>query len=233
MRLLLIRHGQTPSNVTHQLDTAHPGAGLSELGLRQAAAVPGALEQESIGVIYASTLRRTQQTARPLAHLRGLPIVVHDGLREIAAGDLEMRSDRSAIETYIEVVFGWDTEPERRMPGGESGREVMERFDSAITEAVSHPAVAGGAAAAVFAHGAVIRVWTAARATNVDMGYAADHWLPNTAMVTLEGDPQSGWTLVDWTEHALGGPELSDPAHTGPAGEPEELTDADDVMTAR
>ena len=28
MRLLLIRHGQTPGNVLGQLDTAHPGPGL-------------------------------------------------------------------------------------------------------------------------------------------------------------------------------------------------------------
>ena len=31
MRLLLIRHGQTPSNVDYLLDTAVPGAGLTAL----------------------------------------------------------------------------------------------------------------------------------------------------------------------------------------------------------
>jgi broad specificity phosphatase PhoE len=32
MRLLLIRHAQTTSNVLHLLDTAEPGAALTEVG---------------------------------------------------------------------------------------------------------------------------------------------------------------------------------------------------------
>ena len=40
MRLLLVRHGQTPSNVAGLLDTALPGPGLTALGTRQAAAIP-------------------------------------------------------------------------------------------------------------------------------------------------------------------------------------------------
>ncbi|BCW50626.1 hypothetical protein StoSoilB13_29680 (plasmid) [Arthrobacter sp. StoSoilB13] len=48
MKLLLIRHGQTPGNVAGQLDTAFPGPGLTELGERQAAALPEALADESI-----------------------------------------------------------------------------------------------------------------------------------------------------------------------------------------
>ena len=45
MRLLLIRHGQTPSNLKFLLDTAVPGAALTELGERQAAALPEALAE--------------------------------------------------------------------------------------------------------------------------------------------------------------------------------------------
>jgi broad specificity phosphatase PhoE len=65
MHLLLLRHGQTGSNVIGALDTAVPGAPLTELGERQAAAVPGALQP--IDSITVSTLLRTQQTAAPLA----------------------------------------------------------------------------------------------------------------------------------------------------------------------
>ena len=46
MRLLLIRHGQTPSNVLGALDTLVPGPGLTPLGLEQAAAIPDALAGE-------------------------------------------------------------------------------------------------------------------------------------------------------------------------------------------
>src|SRR3954449_4252924 len=87
MRLLLIRHGQTPANVRGELDTAAPGPALTELGREQAAAVPEALASERIDGIYASRLVRTQQTAAPLARVRGeMHRVVLPGIHEIEAG---------------------------------------------------------------------------------------------------------------------------------------------------
>src|ERR1700712_5377095 len=79
MRLLLIRHGQTPANVLGQLNTRKPGPGLTTIGAKQAAAVPGALQGDQIGAIFASTLIRTQLTAGPLSEELGLPVTVLDG----------------------------------------------------------------------------------------------------------------------------------------------------------
>ena len=92
VRLLLIRHGQTTSNVLHLLDTAEPGAALTHLGMQQADGLVGALSDESIDVLMASTLLRAQQTAIPPALARALPLGIRDGIREIGAGELEMRS---------------------------------------------------------------------------------------------------------------------------------------------
>lgn len=222
MRLLLIRHGQTSSNIGHKLDTAEPGADLSELGRRQAAAIPQALAGENIGAIYASTLVRSQQTAAPLAAALGLDVQIRPGIREIAAGELEMRSDEESIQRYVDVVFGWPGDLESRVPGGESGTEVLARYDDAVAEA----ARSGVDTVAFVSHGAVIRVWVGIRSSNVDPAYTMEHWLMNTAMVALEGSPEDGWTVVQWTEYPLGGPELADPTHTGPAGEPEQVHQA-------
>lgn len=222
MRLLLIRHGQTPSNIGHRLDTAEPGAGLSELGRRQAAAIPQALAGEAIGAIYASTLVRSQQTAAPLAEALGLEVATRSGIREIAAGELEMRSDEESIQRYVDVVFSWPADLDSRVPGGESGTEVLARYDEVVAEA----ARSGLGTVAFVSHGAVIRVWVGIRSTNVDSAFAMEHWLMNTAMVALEGSPEDGWTVVQWTEYPLGGPELADPTHTGPAGEPEQVHQA-------
>ncbi len=63
MRLLLVRHGETPSNVHHLLDTAVPGPALTELGEAQAAALPEALAGEVIEAVYASPLLRARLTA--------------------------------------------------------------------------------------------------------------------------------------------------------------------------
>src|SRR5665647_485910 len=135
MRLILIRHGQTTSNVGGLLDTAEPGAGLTGLGFVQAAALPDALGGESIEVLYASTLVRARQTAAPLAASLGLDVRVRDGLREVRAGTLEMRGDAAAVHLYRDTTFAWSAgDVDVRMPGAESGAEVYARYDAVIDE---------------------------------------------------------------------------------------------------
>jgi len=194
MRLFLIRHGQTPANVLGQLDTAHPGPGLTDLGMRQAALIPQLLHSQMIDVIFASTLLRTQLTAQPLAADRGLEVRVADGLHEIEAGSLEGLSDRASVRAYMETVFAWGAgAPGARMPGATSGHAFFSRFDAAIAVAA-----AGADTAAVFSHGAAIRVWTAARARNVPPIFAGTNDLVNAGVVELTGSPVAGWTLVSW-----------------------------------
>jgi probable phosphoglycerate mutase len=216
MRLLLIRHGQTSSNVLGALDTLVPGPGLTVLGLEQAAAIPRALAEEKIGALYASVQTRAQLTASPLAKALGLDVVVREGLREISAGDLEMNSDRESIDLYHEVSFGWSAgNLERRMPGAENGWEVFGRFDDVIREI----AQTGLETVACVAHGQVIRSWVAARAGNLDVDFAASHLLHNTGVVALEGSPDD-WTALTWTGIAIGGEAVDEGAATGPGGEP-------------
>jgi len=200
MRLILIRHGQTPSNVGGLLDTDEPGAGLTGLGLGQAAALPETLGDELIEVLYASTLLRTQQTAAPLAAARGLEVRVRGGLREVRAGSLEMSGEVAAVRLYSDTTFAWSAgNVDLRMPGGESGAEVYARYDAVIDEI----ALSGVGTAAVVSHGAVIRSWAAARAHNITTGFAAQTWLTNTGVVLLEGSPRDGWNALAWDDHTL------------------------------
>jgi len=210
MRLLLIRHGQTPSNVGNHLDTARPGAGLTALGLEQAAALPRLLADEPIGALYASTLVRTQLTGQPLAEERGLEIAVRDGIREIEAGSLEMADDVLSIRRYMTTVIAWSSgRLATRMPGVESdGRDFLDRFDAVVAEAVETGAAAGGSvpgAVALVSHGAAIRTWCAQRAENLDGDFAARHEMPNTGVVVLEGEPGGGWKALSWAGTPLGG----------------------------
>jgi broad specificity phosphatase PhoE len=215
MRLLLIRHGQTPANVLGQLDTAHPGPGLTDLGARQAAVIPEALRFDAIDTVFASTLQRTQLTAEPLAVDRGLDIRVLDGLHEIEAGTLEGRSDQASVRRYMETVFAWGSgDLEVQMPGGPDGTAFFDRFDADIAVAA-----ASGHTAAVFSHGAAIRVWAAARATNVPPMFAGLHDLDNTGVVELSGSPEDGWTLLSWAGVPLGGMPLADADAIDPTGE--------------
>lgn len=208
MRLILIRHGQTPNNVRGALDTAFPGAGLTSLGRAQADAVPGALADEDVSAVYASRLVRTQLTGDPLGRERGHEVHVRPGLEEISAGGLEMRSDAEAIEAYHHRLSAWmHRELDHPMPDGPTGRDFLERYDGAVR------AIAEGHGredtVAVFSHGAAIRVYTTIVA-GITGEEAATMRIKNTGMALLEGHPDSGWQLVRWSSNPLGGPDLAD-----------------------
>lgn len=213
MRLLLIRHAQTPSNVKHLLDTGEPGPGLTPLGDSQAAALPQALADDDIEVLFTSSLIRTQLTAAPLAEARDLPLRIRQGIRELVAGDLEMRGDDEAAQTYLKTAFAWSAgDRELRMPGGESGAEALDRFDAVVEEAYR----TGAGTAALVSHGAAIRMWVAARARNIDVGFAAAHALANTGVVALDGSPQEGWTVRTWEGAVV---DTGDEQDQGPAAD--------------
>ena len=198
MRLLLIRHAETTANAERLLDTAPPGTDLSERGRIQAEELVEALAEVPLDAIYVSDLVRTQQTAAPLAAERGLPPLVRPGVREIQAGEYEMAPDDGSWGAYLAVLYRWaDGEPDTRVPGGESGTEVLARFDAVVAEAANHEA------AAIVSHGAMIRAWTGARAANVDRAFVADARLHNTAVIVLDGSPDSGWRVETWANEPV------------------------------
>ena len=198
MRLLLIRHAETTANAERLLDMAPPGTDLSERGRVQAEQLVEALADVPVDAIYVSDLVRTQQTAAPLAAERGLPPLVRPGVREIQAGEYEMAPDDGSWGAYLAVLYRWaDGEPDTRVPGGESGTEVLARFDAVVAEAANHEA------AAIVSHGAMIRAWTGARAANVDRAFVADTRLHNTAVIVLDGSPDSGWRVETWANEPV------------------------------
>ncbi len=219
MKLILIRHGQTPGNVLGQLDTAHPGPGLTELGERQAEAMARSLANEPISALFASTLLRTQITAAPLARVHNLKVEVLGGLHEIEAGSLEKLTDHEAHERYMTTVFAWAAgDLDRRMPAGPDGHEFFERYDADIATIAAGAGSGEDGVVAVVSHGAAIRTWAGRRAGDADHEFAARHVLANTGIVALEGDPGQGWKLIHWDGSPVGGLALADPTAGDPTG---------------
>ncbi|WP_374970774.1 histidine phosphatase family protein [Terrabacter sp. BE26] len=195
MRLFLVRHGQTHANVARQLDTAAPGLDLTDEGQAQAEALAERLGGEDLGAIYTSDLVRTQQTARPLAELLGLEMVVLPGLREIQAGDYEMSTD---WQPYIDAVARWRDEPHHEIPGGDTGVGFLLRYEEAIAQIASD----GHESAVAVSHGAAMRVWC-----SVSLGLPPEFFdtrrVDNTHVVTMEGDPGRGWRLLAWGDEPV------------------------------
>ena len=156
--------------------------------------------------IYASPLIRTQLTAEPLASSLGLQTLVLPGLEEISAGNLELLSDLASVEAYRACLLGWmEGDLDRRIPGGTTGHEFVERFDHAIGRIARDHGPEDSVA--VFSHGAAIRVYTAHSTKKAPAGMRR-LTIHNTGMSVLSGGPDGQWSLDTWCSDPVGGPVL-------------------------
>ena len=133
-RLILVRHGQSEAN--RQVWWAgHTDAPLTELGRAQAAAAARYLStREHIDSVYASSLSRAMETARPTAEAFHLPIIPEQGLREIFAGDWEGIPFSVINEKYGADRGLWYTDLANALcTGGETVAEVYHRVVATVT----------------------------------------------------------------------------------------------------
>jgi len=197
---VLIRHGQTAANIAERLDTVAPGAGLTELGHHQAAAIPAVMAATPVDAIFVSPLIRTWQTAAPLAAARGLKVRTVAGLTEVSAGVRNGEQGADVVADYHRVIMSWPTGSAERLFGGESGPEFLARFDAAL-ESICATGITNGV---VVSHGSALRCWAAARAGDITVEDALNGVLDNTGSITIERQHGGGWRVTDWNCRALG-----------------------------
>jgi probable phosphoglycerate mutase len=197
-RLLLVRHGQTTSNLNMVLDSRPPGPPLTDLGRNQARELAGALADEPVVAVHASTAVRAQQTAAPLAARHGLSVSVLDGVHEVFLGDLEGHDSQEALAEFARVFGCWlGGDLAVPMPGGETGQQVLDRYLGAVHRVTDHQ----DGSVVVVSHGGAIRLAALALAQGVQPELARAGLLPNTGRVVLERDPATptGWRCVAWS----------------------------------
>lgn len=155
--LLLIRHGESEPahpDSPFPLVGGHADPALAPLGHEQAERVGQRLATAGIAVIYVTPLRRTAQTAAPLAGRLGLTPQVEQDLREVHLGEWEGGLYRKMVSEQHPVAMRmWAEERWDVIPGAERSESFAARVGGAITRlAGRHP----GQRVAVFAHGGVI-----------------------------------------------------------------------------
>lgn len=195
--LILLRHGQTTSNVSRALDTALPGADLTELGEQQAReAGAEIMERFSPARIVSSQAARAQQTAR-IAF--GGEVEEAIGIQEINAGIYEMQSSPEAHLGYLNSVAGYFARDlAARVDGGETLEEFLRRYRAGLAP---YEEAATDSDIVVVSHGGAIRAY-AANASQVTHEFAVKSYLPNCQYVVL--NPAGGfgdWELIQWGEH--------------------------------
>ncbi len=142
MRIILVRHGETPAN-RDRLTLGRADPALSELGLRQAEAVAREVAARAPAeAVYTSPLLRARQTADAVGALLGLKPVVLDDLVEMDVGEMEGLTSQELRQRHPEFLAAWWSAAagEAKMPGGESLADVQARTWRAI-EAIrdQHP----------------------------------------------------------------------------------------------
>ncbi|MBM4270390.1 MAG: histidine phosphatase family protein [Deltaproteobacteria bacterium] len=153
MELVLIRHA-LPLRVEGVSGTPADPA-LSEQGRLQVERLQRWLEGERIDAIYASPLRRAQETAAPLAAERGLEIVVEPGIAEF---DRDSESYVPLEELKAENRAHW----KELVDGGMYASLDIDAFRRTVVEAVERIVAAHARQrVALVCHGGVINAWAA------------------------------------------------------------------------
>lgn len=154
MRLLLLRHGETPWSVEHRYQGA-TDTPLSDVGQAQVAALAERLRGETFAELRSSPLRRALETASAVATHHEAPVVTDERLREISFGRWEGLTHEEIRRSAPERYLGWQSDPGvTAPPDGEAMASVLERVGDLWRELAARP---GDAAIALVGHGACLR----------------------------------------------------------------------------
>lgn len=157
LHIYLVRHGQTEWNVGGRFQ-GQSDIQLSEIGRKQAHLLTKHFPAHHLQAIYASNLKRAQETANILAKRYHAPVHLCKDLQEMNFGDWEGL-------TFDEISKDWQDggdkffeHPEALMPpNGETFMDVQKRGVKALQEIIQQHAHKELEEIAIVAHGAILR----------------------------------------------------------------------------
>ena len=194
-RVFVARHGEA---VYESELLSDAGGWLSPLGREQARALAERVAPERISRVWTSDMARAVQTGEIVAAALGVDVVVRKGLREFGVGDAA--GTTGDPDPFAETFAAWlDGDLAARIPGGESGEDVVERYTAVLDEiADAHR----GESVLVVSHGGVMCMALSAVARNLALSHSRDLPMPNCGVVALEGDAD-GWVARSWADRPV------------------------------
>jgi probable phosphoglycerate mutase len=192
LMLHLIRHGDTMQS-SEGVFCGDLDPPLTPKGQQQAERLAAATAKLGLSAIYVSPKERARQTAAPTARATGLEPRVAEGLREIAYGTWEGRSEKEIRASEPEAYATWVADPALASPpGGESAFAIAARALPVLLRARAEHA---SGAVAFFSHKATIRVITCAL-LGMPLGRFRDRVACPTASITSFEFGDRGQMLV-------------------------------------
>ena len=195
-RVLVARHGEA----VYESDLLSDAGGwLSPQGRDQARALAESVAGERIARVWTSDMARAVQTGEIVAGRLGVDVVVRKGLREFGVG--HAAGTNGDPDPFAATFAAWlDGDLTARIPGAESGTEVVERYEAVLDEIADQHR---GEAVVVISHGGVMCVALSAMARNLALSHSRDLPLPSCGVVAMEVDAD-GWVARSWTGRPLG-----------------------------
>jgi len=150
MHLYLLRHGESEGNVAGVFSGQRTNPPLSAAGHRQALAQAAVLAGLHVEALYASPLRRAQQTAARVGERTGIPVRTEPALLEVDVGELDGVDSYGgdAWARYEAVRRQWELGQEKAgFAGGETLADIrarLERFLGRLPDRRSGPVVLVG-----------------------------------------------------------------------------------------
>lgn len=131
--IAFVRHGQTELNRAGRLQ-GRLDAALSDLGMRQAAALGDGFASAAVTRVLSSPLRRARDTAAAIAAAHGLIVETDERLIELDYGDWD---GLALADVPAEAWVAWRTDPEFAPPGGERLADVSARVAAFCADVLS------------------------------------------------------------------------------------------------
>ena len=157
-RLWLIRHAEVETRYQKTFG-GRIDMNLSARGRSQAETLAAYLEDRNFDAIYASPMRRVQQTLAPLLKNGAPAQTILPGLREVDFGDWTGYNWEEVRKKFGVHPYDWLDEIELgAVPNGETGLQFRTRVESCLFKIIRrHP----GGTVAIYCHGGVIRMMLA------------------------------------------------------------------------
>jgi broad specificity phosphatase PhoE len=198
VKLYFMRHGESTANLLGEFSNSgfrHP---LTEAGVEQARAAARRLAGLCVERIYSSPVMRAVQTAQILGESLQAPLQIAEALREWSVGIYEGTTDPIGWELHRQVQDLWfdHQQYDSRMPGGESFRDIQNRFLPFVEGLVSD-GKSSDQNIILVAHGGLYTAMLPAVLKNVDVAFARRHGLPYAGYAVAESRPD-GLYCLSW-----------------------------------
>ena len=205
MRIYFARHGESQTNLIHQISNRGLRHGLTPKGRTQAIALSQHLQTLSITHLYSSPLLRAIETSVIVANHLEIQYDVVDALREYDCGIAEGRSDEAAWQMWQDLYDAWSKHErwEQRIEGGESFHNVRDRFVPFIEGLVSQYRNTEARVVCV-AHGGIYAMMLPLVLKNVDQALITRYGFDYTACILAELRPTGLW-CIEWNGHTIEG----------------------------